>query len=132
MKTSERAVIVREFPERCNSSDSRGFLEDLQHRMAQTLHPAIVLDCFNIRRLDRCAMQLFLSSLEEAMKRNGDVRIAAVHPDALQLLESAGVARLFRIFSSVQDAVNSYHRPTFENSAPAGEIHAVTPNANAA
>ena len=35
----------------------------------------MVLDCSNVRQLDRAGIQVLLRCLEEAMKRNGDVKL---------------------------------------------------------
>lgn len=43
------------------------------------------------------------------MKRNGDVKLAAVPPVGAGLLELTGVKRLFDIFDTTAEAVNSFH-----------------------
>lgn len=44
------------------------------------------------------------------MKRNGDVRLAGVSPEARAVLESTGVDRLFKIFDSIAEAESSFRR----------------------
>ena len=44
------------------------------------------------------------------MKRNGDVKLAAIPPGAAAILELARVDHLFEAFDSTADAVNSFHR----------------------
>ena len=44
------------------------------------------------------------------MKRNGDARLAAVSPSAQAMLKLIGADRLFQIFASNADAVNSFHQ----------------------
>jgi hypothetical protein len=53
---------------------------------------------------------LLLHCLEEAMKRNGDVKLAAVPTAAAVLLVSTGVARLFEAYDTTAEAVNSFHQ----------------------
>jgi hypothetical protein len=48
--------------------------------------------------------------MEEAMKRNGDVKLAAVSPQAAIILQLTRVDRLFEIFENPSDAVESFHR----------------------
>jgi len=55
-------------------------------------------------------LNLLLSCLEEAMKRNGDARLVAVSPSAQLMLKTIGADRLFQIFASNADAVNSFHQ----------------------
>jgi hypothetical protein len=44
------------------------------------------------------------------MKRNGDARLAAVSPSAQLMLKLIGADRLFQIYASNDDAVNSFHQ----------------------
>jgi anti-anti-sigma regulatory factor len=64
--------------------------------------------------LDQSAIQLLLSCLEEAIKRNGDVKLAAVPHGARSTLKLTGVDRLFEIFDTNAEAVNSFRRPSIE------------------
>jgi anti-sigma B factor antagonist len=72
--------------------------------------PSIVLDCSKVRRMDRSAINLLLCCLEEAMKRNGDVKLASVPQEARTTLELCGVDRLFEIFDTNAEAVSSFRR----------------------
>jgi anti-sigma B factor antagonist len=128
MNLSERAVIVKELPRDCSSGNLRRFLHELVDEMAHVVRPAVVLDCSHASRIDRQSLHLFLSCLEAAMKRNGDLRLAGLHQDALPVLESAGAARLLRNFSTPAEAVRSYHRPPASTVDAAGD----EPSANAA
>lgn len=73
--------------------------------------PAIVLDCSRLRRMDRSAIRLLLRCLEEAMKRNGDVRLAMVNPDAVISLKSYALDRVFEVFGTITDALESFCWP---------------------
>ena len=107
-------VIVKELPERCEGPQIRSFLRALSVEMAKVVRPSVVLDCARVQQVDHHVLSLLLGCLEEAMKRNGDVRLAAVPPIARPELESAGVRHLFRIYATRADAVNSFHRPLIE------------------
>ena len=132
MNLSERAVIVKEVPPKCSTENSRTFLRDLTNAMEDVVRPAIVLDCSHACKIDKQAIHLFLCCLEEAMKRNGDVRIAALHQDAWQVLESAGIARLFRNFRTTAEAVDSYRRRASLRQAFATSSSADAPATSAA
>lgn len=80
--------------------------------------PCVVLDCSRVREMDRFAIHMLLCCLEEAMKRNGDVKLAAVSPSARETLELTRVDRLFEIYDTETDAVNSFFRPHFEHALP--------------
>ena len=51
-----------------------------------------------------------LRCMEEAMKRNGDLKLAALSPQLAVILEMTRVDRLFEIFDNCNDAVESFHR----------------------
>lgn len=50
-----------------------------------------------------------LGCLEEAMKRNGDVKLAVLPVQAAAELQRNGARRLFDVFETTEDAVNSFH-----------------------
>ena len=72
--------------------------------------PAVVLDCSPLGVLDSPTLHLLLCCLEEAMKRNGDVRLAALRPELRSVLHSTGVDFLFQCFETINEAVESYRR----------------------
>lgn len=109
MTTRISAVAVKQLPETMSIKQRRIFFHELESCMSVD-RPRIVLDCSNVRRLDTSVIHLLLCCLEEAMKRNGDVKLAAVPPAARTILELTGVNRLFDIFESTADAVNSFYR----------------------
>jgi anti-anti-sigma regulatory factor len=53
-------------------------------------------------------IHLLLHCLEEAMKRNGDVKLAALPPEGAEFLRITGVTRLFDIYETTAEAVNSF------------------------
>jgi anti-anti-sigma factor len=91
----------------------RLFFKELECQM-NIDRPCIVLDCSRVQDMDRFAIHMLLCCLEEAMKRDGDVKLAAVSPSARMVLEMTGVEQLFEIYDSETEAVNSFFRPHFE------------------
>ena len=81
--------------------------------------PRVVLDCSNLLECDESVVLLLLRCLEEAMKRNGDVKLAAVGPAAARALESTGAKRLFEIFETTAIAAESFHRFALSSVTPA-------------
>ena len=49
-------------------------------------------------------------TIEEVMKRNGDIKLAAVPPAPAVILELTGVDRFFEIYENASDAVESFHQ----------------------
>jgi anti-sigma B factor antagonist len=103
------AVAVKQLPDTLSEKQGRRFLGELESSI-NIDRPSIVLDCSKVRRMDGPAINLLLCCLEEAMKRNGDVKLASVPPEARSILELAGVGRLFEIFDTNAEAVSSFRR----------------------
>jgi anti-anti-sigma factor len=106
-----RAVTVHEIPDQVTPASERRFLRDLQ-TYVETDRPRLVLDCSRVQQMDRPTLHLLLSCLEEAMKRNGDVKLAALRPEAMATLQFVGVHRLFEMYTTTSEAIQSFrHRP---------------------
>jgi anti-anti-sigma regulatory factor len=105
-----RLVTIEQLPEITTEDQGRRFLGKIQDRMSDR-RPGLVLDCSGLSQMDKPVLHLLLSCLEEAMKRNGDARLAAVTPSVQGTLKSIGADRLFQIFPSNADAVNSFYQP---------------------
>jgi len=99
---------VKQLPE----SVSLGHVQQLFLEVAPLLEgdrPCLVLDFSEVRQLDSAGIEMLLHCMEQAMKRNGDVKLAAVSPQAAVILELTRVDRLFEIFEKSSDAVESFH-----------------------
>jgi anti-sigma B factor antagonist len=104
-----RPVVVKQLPERLSVAQSRLFFFEVEPWLTAD-RPRVVLDCSRVRELDSAGIQVLLHCLEEAMKRNGDVKLAAIPPAAAEILELTKVDSLFEAFDSIRDAVNSFHQ----------------------
>jgi anti-sigma B factor antagonist len=107
--TTARHVSVKQLPERLSIQQGRRFFRELEPHL-QSDRPRVVLDCSKIRQLDSAGIHVLLRVLEEAMKRNGDVKLASVPPAAAAILERNRVGHLFEAFDNTADAVNSFHQ----------------------
>jgi anti-anti-sigma factor len=105
--TRARLVAVKQLPEMLSSKQGRGFFRQAESCL-NTDRPRVVLDCSRVQQLDSAGIQVLLRCLEEAMKRNGDVKLAAIPPGAATSLELAKVDHLFEVFDSTAAAVNSF------------------------
>ena len=113
MRTKIRSVAVRKLPERISGAQRQEVYKDLESCISID-RPAVVLDCSGVRELDGSAIHLLLCCLEEALKRNGDVRLAGLRPEVKAVLEDAEVDALFHCFDDISDAVESFHRPQLD------------------
>jgi anti-sigma B factor antagonist len=100
-------VIVMELPEQLNHLQVKPFLNELQP-LLEIDRPSVVLDCSHIKHLDSAGVEMLLHCLEQAMKRDGDLKLAAVSPASAVILELMRVDRLFEVFETAEEAVRSF------------------------
>ena len=104
---SARPVVVKQLPENLSVEQGRIFFLEVEPSLKAD-RPRLVLDCSKVRQLDSAGIQMLLHCLEEVMKRNGDIKLAAVPPAAAEILELTKVDSLFETFDNPADAVNSF------------------------
>jgi anti-anti-sigma factor len=109
MTFRSKMVTVKDLPEQLDRPRETALLNELKRAMSVE-RPAVVLNCSHLHEMDLSSVHLLLCCLEEAMKRNGDVRLAALSPLAKDCLRGLGVDRLFRIFETSEQAVQSFQR----------------------
>lgn len=106
---SNRPVVVKRIPERLNMKQARAFLAEIQP-MLRSDRPQMVFDCSQVRQMDAAGVEMLLHCLAEVMKRDGDLKLAALSPQAGVVLEMTRTDRLFEIYESSSDAVLSFSR----------------------
>jgi anti-anti-sigma regulatory factor len=112
MTIPPRAVFVEELPEELNARMARVVLAEIIVGMRQD-RPRVVLDLSKCREMTHPVAFVLLHTLEEAMKRNGDVRLSAGY-ELRQVLAAKEFGRLFDVFDTRDEAVKSFHRPLRE------------------
>jgi anti-sigma B factor antagonist len=101
-------VVVMELPEKLNHAEGQAFLVELQP-LLEVDRPRIVLDCAQMQKIDSAGIEILLHCMEETMKRDGDLKLAALSPASAAILELMRVDRLFEVFSSSEEAAQSFH-----------------------
>ncbi len=120
MTARRRPVTVVQLPEQSGAKERRSFLREVERRLNME-RPYLVLDCSNVVQMDNSTVHLLLCCLEEAMKRNGDVKLAGVPLMTEVVPGLAGTSRLFEVFDTPADAINSFHQLPFEAFSEAAE-----------
>jgi anti-anti-sigma factor len=101
-------VVVMQMPEQLDSTAVRAFMQDMQP-LLEIHRPRIVFDCSQVRYMDSAGVEMILHCLEEAMKRDGDLKLAALSPESEVVLELMRVARVFEAFATSDEAVRSFN-----------------------
>jgi anti-sigma B factor antagonist len=104
-----RRVTVKDLPEELTLETADGFFNEVESSL-ESKRPLVVFDCSDVRYFDSAGLATLLRCLEEVLKRNGDLKLAAVSAANLEILEVTGVDRLFEIFDNPKEAVDSFHR----------------------
>jgi anti-anti-sigma factor len=130
MPITNMTVTLKQLPKKLNEQQSRAFFREIESCL-NCDRPRVVLDCSNLEQLDRAGIHAILRCLEEAMKRNGDVKLAAMPPAATATMELTGVNRLFEIFDDATDAVNSFQQlPVYGFQHALGLAYSTPPSSN--
>ena len=106
METS-RPVVVKRAPERLNLKQARIFLREVQPFLTAD-RPQIVFDCSAVRQLDAAGVDMLLQCMVQVMRRDGDLKLASLSPQAAVVLELTRTDRLFKIYDNTADAVRSF------------------------
>jgi anti-sigma B factor antagonist len=101
-------VVVMQVPENLNAGAVPHFLEELGP-LLESNRPRIVLDCSQVRSIDSAGVEALLQCVEEALKRDGDLKLAALTAESEVILELMRVARVFEIFQTCEEAVRSFN-----------------------
>lgn len=130
---STRGVIVKQLPAVCDARQAKAYIREVAENITEMIRPGLVLDCSLLQRIDCELLYLMLCCLEEAMKRNGDVRLAGIPAQLKATLELIGMDRLFRVFATAEEAVESLRRHALPQTAvPAAPGSGSQPSAHAA
>jgi len=101
-------VVIMQLPEELNVKQVQAFMQEMGP-LLESNRPRIVLECSQVRSMDSAGVEMLLRCLEEVLKRDGDLKLAALSPEAEVILEIMRVARVFEIFSTSDEAVRSFN-----------------------
>lgn len=106
METS-RPVVVKRMPERLNAPAAKKFLGEVEPFLRSD-RPQLVFDLSQVKQMDAAGVDMLLHCLNQTMKRDGDVKLASLSPQAAIVLEMTRTERLFEVYQNSTDAVRSY------------------------
>jgi anti-sigma B factor antagonist len=109
MTIRKRPVSVLQLPNQSGAKEVSAFMREME-KCISIDRPQLVVDCSAASSLDKEKIRLLLCCLEEAMKRNGDVKLVGIDMDAQGAQDLTGLNRLFESFDTTADAVDSFHQ----------------------
>jgi len=101
-------VIILQLPEELNVREVQAFMREMGP-LLESNRPRIVLECSQVRSMDSAGVEMLLRCLEEVLKRDGDLKLAALSPEAEVILEMMRVARVFETFPTSEEATRSFN-----------------------
>lgn len=112
--SSVRSVIVKNLPEKLTAGNTDRFFAEVEPILERD-RPRVVFNLSNVSHFDYAGVAILLTCIEEVLKKNGDLKLAAVPALCLTILELTGVDRLFEIFENTSDAIKSFYQiPGYE------------------
>ncbi len=105
-----------ELPETLNQVEGQKFLNEMQP-LLEVHRPRLVLDCSQVQQMDSAGIESLLFCMEQAMKRDGDLKLAAVSPASATIMELMRVDRLFEVYETVDAAARSFQAAALPEAA---------------
>ena len=107
MRKSGTPVLIQRLPENVGGENVRTFMQGLEDFLRSD-RPRMVFDLSQVEEVDAAGVDMLLSCITLAAKRDGDLKLAAPSPRAQVILELTQMDRLFEIFETVAEAAASF------------------------
>jgi len=78
------------------------------HSFLKSNGPRIVFDLSQVEKMDGAGVDMLLTCMTKAAKRDGDLKLAAPSPGMLVILELTRMDHLFEIFETPAEAMASF------------------------
>jgi anti-sigma B factor antagonist len=104
---ARRDVITVHVSGRVDGLTADGLQQALAGELAAH-HHRLVADFGAVDYTSSAGLRVLLAAVKQARSRGGDLRLAAVNPDVLKVLELSGFTGILRVFRTVDDAVGSF------------------------
>ena len=105
--STQRPVVILQLPEELDAFGAQTFMQEFEP-LLQPQRPCIIFDCSEVRYLDGVGVDMLRHCLDEARKRDGDLKLAALSAEAQVVLELMRDTRVFEAFASSDEAVRSF------------------------
>jgi anti-sigma B factor antagonist len=71
-------------------------------------HRHLVFNMVDVPYLSSAGLRTLVAVLKEARAENGDLRLAAIQPDVMKVLQMSGFVKILDHYDGVDEAVDSY------------------------
>lgn len=118
---NDRPVIVLQLPDDLVMGSAQLFFNEIKNFLTAE-RPRVVFDFSGVKHMDSAGVQMLLNSMEEVMKRNGDLKLASISKGPASILELTRVDSLFEIFDRASEAAESFDQFPISTLQPWAEI----------
>ncbi len=105
MKSS---VVIKEVPGKFVAGDAWSFFEETKPALKRR-RPTVVFDFSQVTAIDRSGILVLVKCLEEALKQNGDVKLASVPAELACTLQQTGLDQICDVYDTAQEASDSFY-----------------------
>jgi len=102
------SVVIKEIPDRFVTSDAWSFLEEVKPVLKRR-RPTVVFDFSRVSAMDRSGILVLVKCFEEALKQNGDVKLASVPAEVASTFQQMGLDEICDIYDTAEEASESFH-----------------------
>ncbi len=106
MERYVNGVLVIDFSGRLELEEEAGVLHAFAGWVKE--EPNLVFDCRGLEFVDSSGLGILLRLLKRVIALGGDIRLAAINEQVRMLFEITRADQIFKIFSTVDEAVCSY------------------------
>jgi len=100
-------VVIKEVPSQFIAGDAWSFLEETKPVLKRR-RPTVVFDFSHVTAIDRSGILVLVKCFEEALKQNGDVKLASVPTELACTLQQTGLDQICDVYDTAQEASDSF------------------------
>jgi anti-anti-sigma factor len=105
-----KPVLVKRVSEKMNYRRAREFYDSVLPALLSD-RPQVVFDMAKTRQVDSTGIAVLLRCVCQAMKGDGDIKLARVSSQAAVVFELARIGQLFEMYENPTVATNSFSSP---------------------
>ena len=107
--TKDRILIIRPQMERLGTNEVPKFKENVIQLINESKRHDVVFDLNQLQYIDSSGVGSLLSLLRLLNARGGELKLAGVTPPIRTAMELVSLHRIFEIFKTTDDAVDSFN-----------------------
>ena len=112
-----KKIVVKEIPHQFTAGQAWSFFEEVKPALKKQ-RPNVVFDFSRVIAVDRSGILVLVKCFEEALKQNGDVKLASVPEELVNTLQQTGLDEICDIYETGQEAADSFYSEGWVSQMP--------------